>query len=243
MSHFIIIREYRQNDQFAVRDIVKQSLTSLVTDTFISTLTKEITFQLMVVTAAVMFIFLGMPITYCIAAIPIVIIGIYLCVYTSHVFKSMELFQERPSQCWVAEACEPFFSFQSPEKLSYRILTEYEIADKDIDVGSLQRKVVGTVALKKHKFAENSSWLYRLAVEHRYARKGIASALIRSAVKWSRIRGYDTTELSITENQESARELFTSVGFQLRQMYHKQIIGSALTLLKYQFGFDLAPNL
>lgn len=46
MSYFVIIREYRQNDEPAVRDIVKQSLTSLVIDTFISILTKEVNYRL-----------------------------------------------------------------------------------------------------------------------------------------------------------------------------------------------------
>lgn len=42
MSHIIIMREYRQSDDQSIRDIVKQSIFSLMTDAFISTLMKEV---------------------------------------------------------------------------------------------------------------------------------------------------------------------------------------------------------
>lgn len=45
MSHIVIIREFRQNDEQSIRDIVKKSLLSLTTDSFISTLTKEVFYQ------------------------------------------------------------------------------------------------------------------------------------------------------------------------------------------------------
>lgn len=73
----------------------------------------------------------------------------------------------------------------------------------------------------------------------RYQRKGVARALLTSAIKWSKIRGFDTLEVSFSEHQDSAREFFLHFEFRLRQMYHKQIVGPAMTLLKYQFGIDL----
>lgn len=50
-------------------------------------------------------------------------------------------FKENSYQCWVAEACEPFFFAQDPQKFSYAIYTDYEIRDKGIEVGSQHRKV------------------------------------------------------------------------------------------------------
>lgn len=52
----------------------------------------QITFQAIVLTAAVMFIFLGYPIHYCVLSVPIVLIGAYMSIYASHSLKALEIF-------------------------------------------------------------------------------------------------------------------------------------------------------
>lgn len=64
----------------------------------------------------------------------------------------------------------------------------------------------------KHRVADNGCWIYRLTVNKNYRRKGIATALVKSSVKWAKVRSYDTIECALTENQYEARGVFQKLG-------------------------------
>lgn len=88
--------------------------------------------------AAILFIFVGVPLSYCLFSIPIVLATIYFALYCSYFIKSAELMHtKKPLHCWVAEACEPFIFMQKPEETHYKIITENE----EFDMGNYKRKV------------------------------------------------------------------------------------------------------
>lgn len=91
----------------------------------------QITFQLVVMTAAVMFIFLGIPLLYCLAALPCVMLFIYIAIYVSFYSKAMELLMsKRPLKCWVAEVYLPYFFRRDPKTCRYDVVwDEKEIVD------------------------------------------------------------------------------------------------------------------
>jgi len=62
--------------------------------TFRGMLFKEITFQLVILLSAIMFIFFGMPLTVCLVVIPIVVILVYVGTYISFAIKLAEIDEE-----------------------------------------------------------------------------------------------------------------------------------------------------
>ncbi|KAK5641001.1 hypothetical protein RI129_009548 [Pyrocoelia pectoralis] len=240
MPCVIIIREYKQTDFHAVYDVIRTAYLSNVFTTWCNGLTREITFQLIVMLAAILFIFLQIPLLYCLAAIPLVLLISYIAIYSSYLFKATELMQgKKPLQCWVAEACEPFMFMERPEDVSYNIVNAADCKGP-FEMRNSKQTIIGTVAVSRHLMFENSVWLHRLAVHKRYRKKRVGRALVQVAQNWSRSLNYGTVEVGMSECQESARQLFANMGFELRQMYHQQLIGSALTLLIYQLSCDLA---
>lgn len=238
--HFIIIREYKASDSPAVSEVVRNAYLQNVNTAWLSTILKEITFQLIVSVAAIMFIFLGFPLLLCLAAIPIVLAIIYLVTYSAVLMKAAEVvYNKRPIVCWIAEAYEPYFFSQKPQDTSYRILSEEAFWKQKIDFNSFQRKIIGTVAVSNSQATENAAWLFRLAVDKRYTKKGIGRSLIETAKKWCRDNRYSGIEFALSEFQEKYRKLFTNSGFNLKQMYHKQLLGSALVYQMYNFELEL----
>lgn len=88
-----------------------------------------------------MFIFVGVPLIYCIAAIPLVLFLIYITIYSSLLMKSIELCTKRPIQSWVAELYEPFYFFGNPQKMSYLVTTEEGLKNEGTDLTGYKKKV------------------------------------------------------------------------------------------------------
>lgn len=103
--------------------------------------TFQITFQLIVTISAVMFIFVGVPLFYCITAIPLVLLLIFITIYSSLLMKSVELANKTPMQCWIAEVLEPRYFMEDPRKLKHLVMTEEELKNEEINLNSYRRKV------------------------------------------------------------------------------------------------------
>lgn len=89
-----------------------------------------------------MFICFGLPLTYCAASIPIVLIGLYIIIYGTVALKAAQLlYEKKPLKCWVAEAYEPYFFMKNPDGCWYKIITEDEIDQEAISKEKFQRKV------------------------------------------------------------------------------------------------------
>lgn len=251
-SAVVVIRDYRPGDELQCQEIIREATMSTVNTAFFSGLAREITFQLMVLAAAVMFIFLGLPFKFCFSAIPGVIVFIYGCVYLAHSFKALELTQDinniprvymssDSTGFWVAEVYEPYFTKPWPGG-KMMIVNEHGLKSCGIDSSLCKRSIVGTVAVAKSNDVENAGWLRRMAVRPKYQRRGIATALLNEAVSFCRTSGYSEVELVTSECHDAARELYLSHNFEVKQMYHKPIIGSLITLTMYQLTCKLQQN-
>lgn len=92
--------------------------------------------------AAIMFILIGVPLTYCLAAVPLVLVLIYLSIYSSLFMKAIEISSISPMQCWVAEAYEPLYNINiNRENISYKIVSEETIWNDGTDISKFRRKV------------------------------------------------------------------------------------------------------
>lgn len=94
MSHIVVIRPYNPGDELNCHEFIKDGLLSSMNSTFFGNLFKEITFQIMILLAAMMFIFFGMPITVCLLVVPIVILLTYLVTYVAFAAKAMQVNEE-----------------------------------------------------------------------------------------------------------------------------------------------------
>ncbi|XP_063915844.1 uncharacterized protein LOC135131909 [Zophobas morio] len=238
--YYIVIRESQQNDMPFISELVRKAYLSNVSKAFVAALFNEVTFQAIVLLAAFMFIFMGVPLQYCLFSIPIVLIMLYILIYGTILMKAAEsTHSKRSLQCWVAEAYEPFFFSDTPQNCFYRVVPEEKVGDEGINVGNYRKTIVGTCAVMKHNLSEEWSWLFRLAVDVRYRKKGIGLLLTQTAQNWSRINRFNYMELVITECQEEARQLFANAGFDIKQMYHKRLFTSVFTMQMFQLRSEV----
>lgn len=136
---------------------------------------------------------------------------------------------------WVAEALEPHLMTRHPREVHYTIMTEEQFYQANINVSLQAKKIVGTVGLCKSYRLGRSAWIKRLCVHEQYRRKGIASCLLNVAVQFAINARYGCANIVASEYTEEGRELCLKNGFELKQMYHKSILGSYITILMYEF--------
>ncbi|KAJ8922263.1 hypothetical protein NQ315_004201 [Exocentrus adspersus] len=239
----IIIRQQKETDTPAISEVVRNAYISNVCNNWLSTLFSEITFQLIVLVSAFLFICLGVPLLYCLISIPLVLAGLYVIIYGSLLMKAAQLmYEKKPLMCWVAEAYEPLFVMKNPENCWYKLVDENEINPEEIKTEGCQRRIVGTIAVMQHSLKDDWAWLFRLAVDKRYRRKGVGSKLIQNVKSWCQENHYNNIELVLTECQEGARELFNVAGFDVKQLYHKQICTNIVTMQMFQLRCEVRPT-
>ncbi|KAL3273593.1 hypothetical protein HHI36_015025 [Cryptolaemus montrouzieri] len=184
-----------------------------------------------------MFIFMDVPLHCCLISVPLVFGALYIIIYGSVLIKSAELIHNKKHlQCWVAEVIEPIFDSGSIEE-KHKIIFDNELTD--IDIYNMKKRIVGTVAVMRHSKRQDWAWLFRLAVDKRYRRKGIASRLTKAVQEWCKVNRFNNLELCITDCQEGARQLFAKAGFEVSQMYHQRLLTSAFTLQMYQLKYEV----
>uniref|UniRef100_A0A336MLC1 CSON002342 protein n=2 Tax=Culicoides sonorensis TaxID=179676 RepID=A0A336MLC1_CULSO len=237
MKPFILIREYRKTDDIFTQELIKQYIMSYAWSSFIQVLFREITLQLVVLMWAILFIFVGIPLHLCFLSIPVVIFLIIFCVYAVHFNKGIEMANANPKCCFVAEAYEePLLLLNNnDEKI------EYDIVDalNGFDVNTMKKKIVGTISIRSHESLHNSGWLYRFAIDHKYPYSDIVEGLTKKAIQHSASQGWGRLETVTTECQDEVRESYSKLGFTIRQVYHRQIVGSSLRVMKTQLGLDV----
>ncbi|XP_063988262.1 N-acetyltransferase family 8 member 3-like [Diachasmimorpha longicaudata] len=250
MSHVVVIRGYKPGDELHCRDMIKDVIMASFTTAFIANLLKEATFQLMLLCAAIMFIFFGLPLSVCLLVIPIVVVIIYAGTYLGFVMIAAEANQEITNvprmymsnafSCfWVAEAFQPHLMMRSPKDYHYTVMTEKQFREGNVDVSSLARKIVGTVGLLKSYKVHKGAWIKRLYVEEKYRRKGIGTLLLSTALHFAINEGYSCADLLVSEYAEGGRELCSKSGFDLKQMYHRQVVGPMVNYLLYELTYQI----
>lgn len=67
----------------------------------------------------------------------------------------------------------------------------------------------------------------------------MGKSLIETVIDWCKQNRYTGIQLALSESQEYIRNLLTNTGFHLKQLYHKQLLGSALVIQMYNFEIEL----
>lgn len=238
---YIVIREFKPHDLPNISDIVRNAYISNIFNSWLNVVLSEITFQLITLVSAYMFIFMNVPLLYCIFSVPIVFTVLYVVIYGSVLIKSAELINtKKPLQCWVAEVVEPI-SPTNVNHLEYKVVSETEFSEAAVDIKKMRRRLVGTIAVMRHAKRNDWAWLFRLAVDQRYRKKGIALKLTKTVQEWCKVNRYNNLEVCFTDCQEGARQVFAKAGFEVCQMYHQKLLTSAFTLQMYLLRYEVRP--
>lgn len=159
-------------------------------------------------------------------------------VYCSHYNKAIEISNIYTPIGFVAEVYEPLTLRMDKKEIEYCTMTEEEV-NADHEVKKLRPKIIGTVSIKNHHSLHESAWLYRLAVDPEYPYNRVAKPLIEAALKHAHDNKMYTCETVSMECHEDFRELLLKIGFLIKQIYHKSIVGSSLRVMKAQMGIDI----
>ncbi|XP_055525028.1 uncharacterized protein LOC129718351 [Wyeomyia smithii] len=236
MKPFVVIRKLENQDNIQCQNVVKDFIMAGAWGAFISCLFREITLQLIVIVWAIMFIFFGIPLLMCCVAIPVVIGLILFTTYGSYFNKANDLAIRGGNKlCWVAEIYEPH-GLQKEDNID-EFFDDVPVKNKS-EINKMRRKVIGTISCKSHLILENSGWIYRLAVCPKYPFRDIAERLIIRVLSNAVDNQLFTVETVTSECDENIREVYLKLGFTLRLVYHKQIIGNTLKVMKSQLGID-----
>ncbi|XP_030373999.1 uncharacterized protein LOC115623672 [Scaptodrosophila lebanonensis] len=242
MQPFIVIRDHREDDELKCQELVRDYVMSFATKSFYCFCFREITLQFIVITWALLFIFLGVPLIFCALTIPGCIFFLFLGTYSSFYAKAVEHIRLKPStKSLVAECYEPFIFRCSPNEASYDIFMEKAPYENDF-LRKFRRKIVATVSVKNHNAVYNAAFIYRFAIAPLYPHQKIMEPMISLVSKNCVNAGFATLECTVSEWQESERDFYDSLGFATRQIYHKQIIGSSLTVMKTQMTYNLRTD-
>ncbi|XP_058058077.1 uncharacterized protein LOC131209106 [Anopheles bellator] len=243
MKPFVVIRKHESQDNTALQHLIREFIMSGAWEAFISCLFREITLQLIVLGWAMMFIFFGIPLYMCAMAIPCVVVLIWFTVYGSYYNKSTELVLRPTKLCWVAELYEPLSAMTSAKQTQTvieRCYTDRPGAEVQLDmVSKMRKRIIGTISCRNHLAMDNAGFITRLAVSPKYGLLPVAEYLILRVLQHASDNSLYALETVTSECDQDVREVYLKIGFNIRQVYHKQIIGNTLKVMKSQLGIDL----
>jgi len=256
-SAIVVIRPFRREDQSRAQELLKEGTMEPVNRFFISSLTREIMYQAVIMVAALMFIIGGLPLSYTIAAIPTVMLLAYVTIWSAHYYKAkylhhdmtniMKSYMGSDKTCFfVAEAfCNKNNPRWKNEKPAFITEVEFEKLDQTGVISNnrdLTRELVGTIAVTRAKESGVVAWVRRKSVNKAWRKKGVASALVDRVTKFCSQKGFIGIELVTTECHDSARRLYEKKGFEVRAFYHKKFFRlSGLAIMMYAMHYKTRP--
>lgn len=140
--------------------------------------------------------------------------------------------------CFVCEVYEPYILRLNKKEIEYSEMSEEE-AQNNPEMRKLKRNVIATLSIKNHSSLHESAWLHRLAVDPDYPFTRVARPLVEKAMQHAYTHRMVTCETVSSECHEDLREVLLKIGFMIKQIYHKSIVGSSLRVMKAQMGIDL----
>jgi len=244
----VVIRPFRPQDNHEVQALIRESTMSTVRSFFIQALMREIYFQSIIMTAAIMFIFVGVPFYWTVSAIALVTVVFYLVIIGAHSYRAryhtgdlqdiLSTYLSSNKTCFfVAEA----FGSPPPKRssdpgisriatyfssIAFINITEFEKLDRNggISASGRKRELIGTIGITRDRNSAVIAWVRRMGVKKTWQGRGVGSHLIDTVIKFCNTRSFVAIELVTTECHDSAKTLLERKGFETRQLYHKKYI-------------------
>ncbi|XP_061418045.1 N-acetyltransferase 8-like [Lethenteron reissneri] len=196
------IRPYEDKDFHRVRELFCQGMMGLARPLFYSTVSRPSNLLIMVATLALIYICTSSLLA-AIGGVMSVLLALYYCcwfAYSSYVTAMLnsqmanirEHFVERPGSCF--------------------LVAETTCCDETTGRGG-GGDVVGTLALVSSTQDPGACEMFRMVVDDRYSRRGIASCLVDAVLQRAREHGYRLCQLKTTMVQRPAIALYKKKGF------------------------------
>lgn len=123
---------------------------------------------------------------------------------------------------------------------NYDIIHESRLQSNDREMHRMKRSIVGTISIDDHRCLHDSGWLSHFAVRPEFNFEAAAEALILRALKHAVDMQMVNVEMTTTECQMQLREVLTKIGFDIKQIYHRRILGNSNSrIMKSQLGINL----
>lgn len=119
-------------------------------------------------------------------------------------------------QCWVAEAYVPHYIRCTLKELDFNIISTTDLTSIEIskDRHRYRKIVIGTISSKLHNSLDNSIWIYRFAINPKYALDKIGFHLVQEVLRSSFENNFFSVETNTTECQCEFRELLLRTGYE-----------------------------
>lgn len=153
----------------------------------------------------------------------------------------LALAQDPITNCWIAEAYEPFhLAYSQNAQHDYEVYHEEQIMIDDLEVNRMRRTFVGTIMIDTHRSLPSAGWISHFAISPKHKFDKIAEPLVNRVLKYGIDRQMSSVETATTECQCDFRELLLKMDFAIKQVYHRQVLGcNSLRIMKSQMGVDL----
>lgn len=249
----VIIRKFQPGDEGAVSKLVAKGAMVTVNPFFFSSAVKEGVIQLILMTAAILFIVVGTSLKNSLLAIPLVLILLYVGIYVGHWVKILKThgdlndihssYLEDPRKgFWVAVLTSAgSVTSSAPPKTLQKDYTFHVVVDDDDEIdnddemfrNSLHpncQSLIGTLAVDIKKDPDmrepphSVALVKRMTVSKTHRRRGVGAALLDVGLKHCLLNRFRAVELVTTEHHQAARNLYASRGFELQSIYHKNYL-------------------
>lgn len=150
--------------------------------------------------------------------------------------------QDPITTCWIAEAYEPYSLSLSMDSKNtkYDIVHESRLHSDDPELKRMKRTVVGTISIDEHRNLPEAGWLSHFAIRPDFNFDTAAEPLIIRTLKHAVDLQMGNVEMTTTECQMQLREILMKIGFDIKQIYHRRILGNSNSrIMKSQMGIDL----
>ena len=242
----VIIRPFRYGDDAKVQKILDQAAMSTAWPMFIAFAKREVTSQIILMLAAILFIVVGLQLMSSLLSIPIVLLSLALTILVGHRVKIAlthqdlndvsKSYQSHPrSGFWVAEVVD---SKALSSSTDHRATIAIDLQPSRPQ--NCSPEIIGTIAVTIKRDPdlreppESVAWLRRMAVSPQYRRKGVGLALTDVALDHCAKANFRAVELLTTEFHQAARSLYASKGFELIGSTRKSFLGGLLGFSLYR---------
>jgi len=240
----VYIRKYQAGDGPAVRWLVSKGVMVTVNPFFLSASVKEGVIQLILMTAAVLFIAVGTTLRNSLLAIPIVLALLYAGIYIGHWVKISRTHGdlEDIDTSYSSHSKKGFWVavLLSPEGKTNSITTDYTfITDEDHDLDSpnfdkslhpTKKTLLATLAVDikadpdMREPPASVAMIKRMTVAAGHRRRGVGTAILEVALRHCVDARFRAVELITTEHHQAARSLYANWGFEFQQVYRKNYL-------------------
>lgn len=231
----IIIREYQYGDEKKIRELIYSTEMEKVGPLFRSVFLTEISLQVLMILSALVFIFGGIPLKFCLLIFPIAALLFYAAIYLGlmwHLRGSMEDLEEYTMQSpssglWVAEVVAQT-SDQTVDCLHVRQVSDSKLG------------IIGLLAIKEkvdinlQEPPHTVGLISRFAICKKFRRLGVGSELF--SVCWEKaFKHYRAVEVLVAENQIPARNFFEKHEFSLLTEHEVSLLPSVVSFRQLRY--------